>query len=458
MIQVCAPASKSLSHRYLIGAALAKGRSIVRQTLESADLVCTRRILAAAGASLTPVPEAGGLDSKADGSAWQVDGCGRPKGGQTVAVDCNVGESGTTCRLLTAVLAAGEGSFRIHGEGRMHERPLGELVRALLELGAGIGCLEKPDHPPLEIRARGLTPPDRPVRLGMDVSSQYFSGLLLAAPLAKTPMTIDLAGKKAVSWPYVGLTLQCLGDFGIGFTVFARPDPDSPWQALDRDGWRDIAEAVPGCLRVTVQPGEYRAGEYTVEGDWSGASYLLAAGALGQDPVLVSGLDPRSLQGDRAIMDILARMGAGVECGASGITISPARLKAASLDMGACPDLVPTVAMLAACAEGQSVIHNVAHLRYKESDRILAVLSELRKLGIEAEERPDGMAIKGGQPLFRPDLALSCHNDHRIAMSLALMALRQPGLDIRGHLDAPQVVAKSFPQFWQVWDKIRSIA
>lgn len=454
IVSVAAPASKSASHRYLIGAALARGVSRVRHTLESRDLERTRAILCAAGAVMNALP---------DGDGWEVCGMIRPRGGDEAggALSCDVRESGTTCRLLTAVLAAGKGFFHIHGAVRMHERPIGELAHALVRLGAEVRFEQKPECPPLLVHASGLDPMrcGGSLRISMDVSSQYFSGLLLAGPLATSPLTLEVAGDKAVSWPYVGLTLQCLEDFGIDVRVETRPDTRSAWRRNNAHGCRSVAAVRPGCLRVTVRPSTYRAGDYRVEGDWSAASYLLSAGALGRGPVRVEGLREDSPQGDRIFLDILRSMGARVEIASGAVTVFPSNLRAVDVDMGSCPDLVPTVAVLAAFARGTSRLYNAAHLRLKESDRIAAASSELRKAGITAEEKPDGLVVRGVYP-DRPRLAgnavLSAHNDHRIAMSLALLGLGRsdgaPGMEER--LDDPSVVAKSFPRFWDVWRQI----
>jgi len=463
VLTVTAPASKSLSHRYCIGAALARGQSTLRHILNSADLACTRTILEAVGARFTPLPEE---------DSWQVEGIGQaPQGGQGKALVCNVGESGTTCRLLTAVLAAGQGLFHIYGEGRMHERPLDDLCRALTGLGAGIVYEEKLHCPPLLLQAGGLNPHmvDGVSCIGMDYSSQFFSGLLLAAPLASAPLTIELGGTKAVSWPYVGLTLQCLEDFGISFSVESRHkirDTNSPWQILSPTEWRSLDDAQPGCLRVRITPSPYRSGNFCVEGDWSGASYFLAAGALGQRPVKVCGLRADTLQGDRVMLDILERMGAHFELENDTVTVFPSTLHGVSLDMGACPDLVPTVAVLASFATGSTRISNVAHLRIKESDRINAPACELAKLGVMIDQLSDGMLINGTgglvghehsrlhTPRLPAGVMLSTHNDHRMAMSLALLELRDPSLHVRDRLDDPSVVRKSFPQFWDVWSHL----
>ena len=193
---VRAPASKSISHRYCIGAALARGSSELHHVLDSRDLECTRAILCAAGARMEPLPgEEGG---------WRVTGMdGRPRGGTDTPLSCDVHESGTTCRLLTAVLAAGHGLFRIHGAPRMHERPIDELTRALEALGTEVRFEQRPDCPPLLLRAAGLDPARNGgrVRLGMDASSQYFSGLLLAAPLAPAPLCVELGGQRPCPGP-----------------------------------------------------------------------------------------------------------------------------------------------------------------------------------------------------------------------------------------------------------------
>ena len=466
-VEIAAPASKSLSHRYLIGAALAHGKSFVRHTLESADIEATRGILSQAGALMKPLTGTGA--HCADITGWEVFGMpGKPQGGKGGATQCDVGESGTTCRLLTAVLAAGDGLFRIFGHGRMHDRPIGELCAALASLGCGIAYEGKQDHPPFLIQARGLDPSlaDGYVQIGMDDSSQYFSGLLLAAPLASSPLCIELAGRKAVSWPYVGLTLQCLSDFDIKFRVERRPRIGDPWAQMHGSGWRTLEDAKPGCLRVRVWPCQYKPGDYKVEGDWSQASYFLAAGALGKRPVTVRGLRPDSLQGDRAILDILQKMGAKIETGADAVTVFPSALHGVALDMGACPDLVPTVAVLASFARGSTRISNVAHLRIKESDRIAAPAQELAKTGVTIDALSDGLLINGmgglaghvrnkpDCPTLPADVGLCAHNDHRIAMSLALLELRDKALKVRERLDDPNVVRKSCPEFWNLWSKL----
>lgn len=458
-VEIRAPSSKSLSHRYLIAAALANGESNIHNTLESADLEATRAILCEAGARMKPLHEK--LPTEIDG--WHVWGmAGKPKGGKTSPLECNVEESGTTCRLLTAILAAGSGLFRIFGSGRMHDRPIGELCSIIERLGACVIWKDKAGYPPFVLEAHGLNPDlmDGYTRVNMEESSQYLSGLLLAAPLAKGPLTFEINGKKTVSWPYVGLTLQCMWDFAIRFRVETRGRLGDPWIVLQKSTWRNLEEARPGRLRIRVWPGDYQPGDYTVEGDWSGASYFLAAGALGKRPVTVKGLRPDSLQGDRAMLAILQKMGAKITKTSESVTVYPSSLHGVSLDMGSCPDLVPTIATLAAFAKGSTRISNVAHLRLKESDRIAAPAQELAKIGATVDALSDGLLINGARnrddcALLDASTGLCSHNDHRIAMSLALLEMRDESLDVKTRLDNPHVVHKSFPNFWNLWSSLK---
>jgi len=436
---VKAPLSKSVSHRRLIGAALARGESRLSGVLESRDIEQTRSVLEDTGARFERIAP----------GEWRVLGMGGgPRGGDAVPVSCYVHESGTTCRLLTAVLASGLGQFRVHGAPRMHSRPIGELTAALEKLGVAVRFENEAGYPPFILKTRGLE--GGSLEIGLGESSQYLSGLLLAAPQAKSPVTIEICGSHVVSWPYIGLTLQSMHDFGVRFDVSTRDSRDSEWQLAD---WREIRAVRPGLIRFRVRPSLYRAGNYAVEGDWSGASYLLAAGALGSRPVRVEGLRSDTMQGDRAIRVILERMGARTEEGENSLTVYPSPLKGVEADMSDCPDLVPTVAVLAAFAEGETLVRGVAHLRIKECDRIAAPAGELGKAGVPVEERPDGLMIRGNPELDLRGRALEllAHGDHRMAMSLSLLECK--GASVR--LDNPAVVNKSFPAFWDVWKEIR---
>lgn len=445
MILLQAPSSKSVSHRMLIGAALANGQSVVERVLESKDLEQTMAILQGAGVQIQR--QAPGVYAVIGAASALSDGL---KGGATPEspLSCDVHESGTTCRLLTAVLATGKGSFRLHGATRMHERPIGELTSALRDLGVVFHFEGQEGFPPFVMTTEGLK--GQEVAIGLEESSQYLSGLLLAAPLAYAPLCLSISGDKVVSWPYVGLTLQTLETFGVPFTVEQKEEDAEVWGPAD---WRTLREIHPGCLRFRMQPAAYQAGRYAVEGDWSGASYFLAAGAIGSRPLRMEGLRADSLQGDRAMLDILREMGAQIEVTADAVTVYPSRLHGVTVDMGNCPDLVPTVAVMAAFAEGTTTVRNVAHLRIKESDRIAAPAQELARVGIQSHEHPDGLSIEGQGQNFagHAEGPFSAHGDHRIAMSLALLELK----GTRIVLDNPACVSKSFPTFWEQWDQVR---
>jgi len=440
-VTVEAPASKSLSHRALICAALAQGHSSLSGVLESQDTERTMACLTACGASFARV----------GAGEYRVSGMpngpkGGPESGEALtgeAADLDVGESGTTCRLLAGVVTAGRGRFRIHGAPRMHERPLGEPARALASQGVRFHFEAKPGYPPVVIETQGL--PGGAVDVRLEESSQYLSGVLLAAPLARAPMTIALSGSKAVSWPYVSLTLQTMADFGAPAVV----------EALGENGFvpvdhRSVARAEPGKLRFQVTPAPYRPRSLRVEGDWSNASYFLAAGAVGKRPVRVRGLRRDSLQGDRAILDILAAMGAQVHWDEDGVTVSaPAEgaLHGVNLDMGACPDLVPTVAVAACFAQGPTTIVNVAHLRIKESDRLQALATEIAKTGCGTEILPDGLVITPAPLKAGQRIEFCAYADHRLVMGPSLFALA----GIETVFDNPGCVAKSFPGFWDAF-------
>ncbi|CAK7029432.1 MAG: 3-phosphoshikimate 1-carboxyvinyltransferase [Desulfovibrio sp.] len=449
---VAAPPSKSLSHRKIITSALAKGVSTLSNVLESEDTERTMSILSLAGAKIV---------RKGKG-AFEITGLGAhaattaDNGGKT-PLSCCLGESGTSARLLTAVLATLSGTFYLHGAPRLHERPMRDLFATLTKLGASFEYMEKNEHLPVTLRTTGLAQgcDGAFLPLSCDVSSQFLSGLLLAAPRTATGLRLLLAGNKAVSWPYVSLTLQALADARCMFTVEILGEDDI-WRTVD---WHALQTAIPYRTRFTVPRGAYEpllGASGTVEGDYSGASYLLAAGAVGPNPVTVTGLSPNSLQGDAAILDILRAMGANVSWSAvsghdAAVTVSPGKLTGVTLDMSACPDLVPTVAVLAALAQGETRITGVAHLAQKESDRLAAPAQELAKIGCRVTVAADGLTISpatGQKP--GGGIEFSAHNDHRMAMSLALLKLA--GIDVR--LDNPACVAKSFPDFWNVWEKL----
>lgn len=467
---VHAPASKSVSHRMLMGAALSQGESIVSNVLESKDLMQTMEILSGAGARF----------EKIDTGVYRIQGTSL-KGNADFnnPLPCDVHESGTTCRLITALLAAGQGYFYIHGAERMNERPIGTLTSCLEEMGTKFHFQNK-GYPPFIIFANGLKGGE--VTISLEESSQYLSGLLLAAPLAKEPVTIYIGGRHVVSWPYVGLTLQAMKAFGAQFDVCIldknAKTEEKKWVITD---WRTITEIVPGEIRFRVRPFKkttqistphtndtlneqtsYKAGNYLVEGDWSGASYLLAAGALGKTPVAVHGLNRHSVQADKALLSIMEQMNATIRYGnmaEQSIIVHPSHLKGIEVNMADCPDIVPTVAVLAAFAHGVTKITGVEHLRIKECDRLNAMAEELKRAGVNVIEEKDGLIIHGLKTSEDDIQSIDytgksfdflAYGDHRIVMSLSLFELAGASLEF----DNPNVITKSFPEFWNVWKTI----
>ncbi|MFP4392933.1 MAG: 3-phosphoshikimate 1-carboxyvinyltransferase [Desulfohalobiaceae bacterium] len=432
-----APASKSVSHRAAIAAALAPGRSTLQNMLSSQDLQHTLACLQALGAKL----ENTSAGITVNGFVPET----RPGTGQEL-LKLDVGESGTTCRLLTPIAALKRARIRIHGRGRMHERPIAELAHSLQELGCEFEWLGEPGYPPFVLNGQNLH--GGRTAISLEQSSQYLSGLLLMGPMLHQGLEIAVQGEKAVSWPYAALTLKVMQDFGCRVQIFSRNRAGH----LQQTSLQELQDIVPGQTVFRVPAGEYIPREYRVEGDWSNASYLLAAGLFLPGGVLVQGLDPASGQGDRAFLDILTQMGARLEILEHGVQVLPGSLQGASLDMGPCPDLVPTVAVLASLAQGPSRISNVAHLRLKESDRLQALAQEIVKTGAGVELQPDGLAIAPLQNLaLQEQIKFNTYGDHRLAMSLSLYQLA--GIELT--LDQPECVGKSFPDFWKLWESIR---
>ncbi len=506
---VKAPASKSMSHRLIMAAAMAVGQSSIHNVLESEDLFKTMEILRLAGAKIEQVEQ--GVYSIEGSELLGKDDFNEP-------LYCDVHESGTTCRLLTAILAAGYGYFYIYGSPRMSERPIGTLTTCLEKLGAKFQ-FENKNYPPFILFANGLKGGE--ITISLEDSSQYLSGLLLAAPLAESPLTIFIGGRHVVSAPYIGLTLQAMKAFGAQFDVcLLDNEKSSPekkvWKLID---WKSLEEIVPGEIRFRIRPFKqedskpkgYKAGKHTVESDWSSASYLLAAGALGKNPVCVNGLNRHSFQPDKYLIEILKLMKAKVDFGNAmnnDVTVYPSHLEGIEINMSDCPDIVPTVAVLASFAHGQTKISGVEHLRIKESDRLSAIATELKKAGIKVEEQEDGLIIYGLHPekplsqaqkikleqnkqdlekieqtenkeevkdveavndelasaelksetqiedldFSDKELYFNAHKDHRLAMSLSLFQVA----GAKVHFDDPGVVEKSFPNFWQIWEEICS--
>ncbi len=401
------PGSKSLTQRSLIAASLAEGRSTLLGPLTSEDTSRTMSALRLMGVEI----------DDSDPEQWIVQGAaGRIL---TPEEDLYLGNNGTATRCLTSVTALGHGHFRINCDERMTIRPIGPLMDALRGWGVKIASEAGTDCPPLVIEADGLAGGRTVLTEGK--SSQYLSSLLLVAPYAAEQAELEVQGEM-LSLPYVQMTLTVMADFGIR------------------------VEATPSFNFFRIPQGCYQGIEYAIEGDASGASYFWAAAAVTGGRVTVANVPVPSLQGDADLVPLLARMGCEVSLKNGGITVQgPEQLEGIEVDMGGMPDVVPTLAVVAAFAEGRTIINNIAHLRIKECDRLSAMVTELTKMGAEVEEEHDRMIIHGrvgGSNLYGAEI--ETYDDHRIAMCFAVAGLQIPGVRI---LDE-NCVKKSFPDFW----------
>ena len=400
------PGSKSYTHRALVAASLAGGESLLSNALKAEDTELTAQALAKLGA---------GVDWQ--GAAIRVRGAGGRW--QPVEEPIYLGNSGTSMRFLTALAALGQGPYTLTGTERLCQRPLGELLQALAQLGVQVAAERGDGCPPVTVQG-GLT--GGRARLSGAVSSQYVSALLFIGPLAPTGVEIEITDE-LVSRPYVDLTLAVLEDFGISYY---------------RKGHRLFR--VPGGQT-------YQSADYAIEADASSASYFWAAAAITGGKVTIANLSGDSCQGDAAFPGVLEQMGCTLESAADGLTVQGGRLRGLTADLAAMPDLVPTLAVVAAFAQGETVITGVAHLRHKESDRLAAVATELQKMGVAARETADGLVITGGTP---HGAVIDTYQDHRLAMSFAVAGLKTPGVSIND----PGCVAKSFPNFWEYFEKL----
>ena len=388
---VSVPGSKSITNRALVLAALGSRSTACRLTgvLRSEDTEVMVDCLTKLGFELLWTDDTITMAKNESGRLIPA-----------TSADLYVANSGTTIRFLTAMLAAGQGNYRLSGVPRMHERPIRDLLDALRQLGvnasseAGNGC------PPVVIATGGLS--GGKVRIRADISSQYLSALMMAAPFAASPVEIVLEGP-VVSEPYIAMTERMIADFSS---------------------------------------------EYAIEPDASAASYFFGAAAITGGRILVRGLKREMLQGDVLFVDALARMGCTVAESPEGIIVEGRPLRGIDIDMNAISDTMMTLAAVACFAEGLTTIRNVAHVRHKETDRIAAMAAELRKIGAEVVEFEDGLTITPGE---LHGATVQTYRDHRMAMSLALIGLKVPGVVI----DDPGCVAKTYPGFWQDLAAIR---
>jgi 3-phosphoshikimate 1-carboxyvinyltransferase len=397
------PGSKSLTNRALVCAALARGESRLTGVLDSDDTRVMAAGLAALGA---------GIDADWPAGVIDVRGTGGTIPARTATLDCAA--SGTTMRFLAAICGLGSGTYRLDGTARMRKRPIGDLLAALAELSIEAVAESPGGCPPVVIRSAGLT--GGRARVRGDTSSQFASGLALAAPCMAAGLELFFTGP-VVSQPYLDMTRRVMEAFGARCTV------------TEQHHWQIPATG-------------YRGRAYAIEPDASAASYFTAAAAITGGRVRVEGLSRESLQGDVAFCDALERMGCQVTWEEAAVTVAGRATRGIEIDMNAISDTVPSLAVVALFAAGETAISNVAHVRDKETDRISDLVRELRRLGGEIEERPDGLTIR---PVPLHAARLRTYDDHRMAMSLALAGLRVAGVEI----EDPACVGKTFPGYWR---------
>ena len=456
------PGSKSISNRTLLLAALANGVTEIHDLLVSDDTARMLEALEKLGIKLEKLSE----------TDWRVHGCGGDftnKGNPSKNVELFLGNAGTAFRPLTAVLALSGGHYTLSGVPRMHERPIGDLVDALRQIGANIEYLGQQGFPPLKISPANLSPqpsslpsllgslppqpgslpPPQPsplkgegavieeftshvnqvIKIRGDVSSQFLTALLMALPLTQQQVTIEVVGE-LISKPYIEITLNLMAKFGVH---------------VQRDGWQSFT--IPANVNY-VSPKQI-----FVEGDASSASYFLAAGAIG-GKVTVQGVDKISIQGDIKFADAIKKMGAVITFGQNQVSASKgtlSKLKTIDLDCNHIPDAAMTLAIMALFAEGTTTLRNIASWRVKETDRIAAMATELRKVGAIVEEGADFIKITPPAKLT-PNAVIDTYDDHRMAMCFSLVSLG--GVPIT--INDPNCVAKTFPNYFEEFAKIVS--
>jgi len=407
--EVTVPGSKSYTHRILIASALSHGICTIENALRSEDTLLTLDALKHMGADIL----VGDENITVYGTKGELSPCDTP---------VYLANSGTSMRLLTAVAALGKGAYTLTGTERMCERPIQDLLDGLNQMGVSARSVKNNGCPPLEIvgdRIKGGK-----IGLRCKVSSQYLSALLLIAPHTEEGLDITVT-QGPVSKPYIDMTVDVMNRLGV---------------EVRREGYEFFS--VPGKQ-------VYKSGSYMVETDASNASYFWAAAAITRGTVKVRNISRDSRQGDVRLTELFEAMGCKVIQEKDGVVVSGGKLSAIEADMADMPDMVPTLGVVAAFAEGTTIIRNVAHLRAKECDRLEAVATELSKMGIEATPTENDLIIRGGNP---GGAEIDTYNDHRIAMCFAVAGLAVPGVLIRNE----KCVEKSFPNFWEVFGEVRN--
>ncbi|MEM3399546.1 MAG: 3-phosphoshikimate 1-carboxyvinyltransferase [Candidatus Micrarchaeia archaeon] len=405
--KIKAPPSKSFSHRAIICAALARGRSKIKHLLKSDDVDAT-----------VSACESFGVQIRRSADAIIVEGTAGELRAPEKPINCQF--SGSTLRFVIPLAALAKGRTVITGEGRLLERPIGPLIEAMRMLG--VECESKNGFPPAILHGDGSIRGGTATIRG-DVSSQFISGLLMVAPRARAKTKIILTSKLE-SRPYVDITLEVMNSFGISV----------------------LLSTDYGEFEVDA-PQDYNGINYEIEGDFSSSAFLLCAAAVAGE-VTISSLNPNSVQGDSAVVSILKEMGADIKTGDGFVSSKKSELKGTEIDASNIPDLVPVLAATSCYAEGKTRIFNASRLRLKESDRLSAITSELRKMGAKIEERQDELIINGSK---LHGATIDPHNDHRIAMACAVAALGAEGETKIGNAEC---VSKSYPKFFEDLKKL----
>ncbi|ECK7173521.1 3-phosphoshikimate 1-carboxyvinyltransferase [Salmonella enterica subsp. enterica serovar Infantis] len=400
------PGSKSVSNRALLLAALACGKTVLTNLLESDDVRHMLNALSALGINYTLSADRTRCDITGNGGPLRASG----------ALELFLGNAGTAMRPLAAALCLGQNEIVLTGEPRMKERPIGHLVDSLRQGGANIDYLEQENYPPLRLRG-GFTGGD--IEVDGSVSSQFLTALLMTAPLAPEDTIIRVKGE-LVSKPYIDITLNLMKTFGVEIT-------NHHYQQFVVKGGQQY----------------HSPGRYLVEGDASSASYFLAAGAIKGGTVKVTGIGRKSMQGDIRFADVLEKMGATITWGDDFIACTRGELHAIDMDMNHIPDAAMTIATTALFAKGTTTLRNIYNWRVKETDRLFAMATELRKVGAEVEEGHDYIRITPPAKLQHADIGT--YNDHRMAMCFSLVALSDTPVTI---LD-PKCTAKTFPDYFE---------
>lgn len=403
------PGSKSLSNRALLLAALAKGTTTLTNLLDSDDIRHMLNALKKLGVN---------YQLSEDKKQCVVEGLGRAfNTAELGQLELFLGNAGTAMRPLCAALCLGQGEYILTGEARMFERPIGSLVDALKQAGADITYLENQNYPPLKIKGTGLK--GGKIKIDGSVSSQFLTAFLMAAPMALEDTDIEIVGE-LVSKPYIKITLQIMHDFGI---------------EVDN---QNFARFIIKANQTYSAPGNY-----LVEGDASSASYFLAAGAISGGCIKVTGIGKKSVQGDIQFADALEAMGAKIEWGDDFIKASKGQLKAIDMDMNHIPDAAMTIAVAALFATGTTKIRNVYNWRVKETDRLYAMATELRKVGAIVVEGHDFIEVTPPEKLIHAEI--DTYDDHRMAMCFSLVALGKTAVTIND----PKCTSKTFPDYFE---------